>query len=307
MRVCLLCWLNLWKHVLLNIQTLPTQNVPKHFTPEKVKQYTHNHLCIYLIYSLYLTGNLTCLPDLVRHEIVWDCSFIVSFLSTKTVCSAEPVWFACPPFVSQSFISESVFMLGSCASVTCKVFSSVFRRSFLFLLYSLPSGVQTTKDHGCSCLCKTTAGCQVPPFCTLTFSPACRYDSVLVCLSKYSLCFSCFSFSWLGIRTAAGLVIILLLPAVCCDTPAWFFQQIFKVYTVLSAWPFDCTWPGLDVLYLNFYFSAKSLNPALAYWGPLSEMTTSGIPCLTTIDFSATMTLLLVVSLNYAIPENLEK
>ena len=65
--------------------------------------------------------------------------------------------------------------------------------------------------------------------------------------------------------------------------------------TVLSAWPFDWGKLRLYVRCLNSQLSAKALDSALAYCGPLSDMTMSAIPRLAKIYFIALMTPQLVV------------
>ena len=74
-----------------------------------------------------------------------------------------------------------------------------------------------------------------------------------------------------------------------------FSISLLTVLTVLSTIPFDCAYPGLDITWLNSYARANLLNSFELNWGPLSENTVFGIPCLANCCFSFKIIALLVV------------
>ena len=69
----------------------------------------------------------------------------------------------------------------------------------------------------------------------------------------------------------------------------------FTVWTVFSASPFPCGFQGLEEDCLNDHFLAKSLKSLDVYCGPLSLLTSYGIPWRANVDFMCIMTILLLV------------
>ena len=73
-----------------------------------------------------------------------------------------------------------------------------------------------------------------------------------------------------------------------CESSA-FFKSFFTVWTALSASPLLCGYRGELVVWVNWYSYANSLNSALANCEPLSEPTTSGMPCVAEMLFAVPM------------------
>ena len=69
-----------------------------------------------------------------------------------------------------------------------------------------------------------------------------------------------------------------------------FFSSDLVVSTARSASPLDCGKRGLLVVCLKPHSFAKWVNSADAYCGPLSLLTSSGIPCLAKIALRALIT-----------------
>ena len=55
-------------------------------------------------------------------------------------------------------------------------------------------------------------------------------------------------------------------------------RMFFAVWTIFSARPLDCGYPGLDVTCWKSQEAANAANPSEANWGLLSLTTTSGMP-----------------------------
>ena len=72
-------------------------------------------------------------------------------------------------------------------------------------------------------------------------------------------------------------------------------SSFLTVFTPLSAWPLLWGKWGLLVMCEKLYSSAKCWNSSDEYYGPLSLMTVSGIPCLANSVFNASMMLFEVV------------
>ena len=63
-----------------------------------------------------------------------------------------------------------------------------------------------------------------------------------------------------------------------------FFNRALTVFTALSASPFDWGNFGLLVVCKNPYSSVNFLYSSEEYYGPLSDIISLGMPCLTKID-----------------------
>ena len=85
-----------------------------------------------------------------------------------------------------------------------------------------------------------------------------------------------------------------------------FFRMFLMVWTVRSASPLGCGYLGNEVVCLNSYSLAKLANSALLNCGPLSLMTSSGMPCLAKLGFRCLIVAALVVVDSFVTSKNFE-
>ena len=83
--------------------------------------------------------------------------------------------------------------------------------------------------------------------------------------------------------------------------------MLLAVLTADSAWPFACWWPGLLVLCSEPLSLPNWVNSEEVNCGPLSEITTSGVPFLAKWLFSFHTHVDALVSLSLSISQKLDK